>query len=84
MDLKHWLEATPEGEQRDAARRAGTKVVYLHQIARGVRSPSPALCGRLLAEIPELTLRELRPDLADLCDQVYRHRKPHASPSVRA
>lgn len=70
MDLRQWLDGTEDRAKADAARAAHTKLVYLEQIAQGKRRPSPVLCYRLLRAIPELTLRELRPDLADLCDLV--------------
>lgn len=75
MHIHEWLARADDRAKANAARAAGTKVVYLEQIAKGLRRPSPALCGRLLRAIPELTLRDLRPDLADLCDQVNGARK---------
>lgn len=70
MDLKNWLAETPDPQKRLVAARAGTKLVYLEQIASGKRMPSPKLCKQLLSAEPALSLRSLRPDIAELCELV--------------
>ena len=62
--------AWPEPQKRLVAQRAGTKLVYLEQIASGVRRPSPRLCKGLLIAEPRLTLSSLRPDIAELCEMI--------------
>lgn len=75
MDLTDWLAATPEPRKREIASQAGTKLVYLEQIAAGKRKPSPKLCKGLLTAEPSLSLRSLRSDIAELCEMVNGKRR---------
>lgn len=45
------------------AEKVESSPAYLSQIAHGHRKPSPALCRRLVAAEPRLTLSALRPDV---------------------
>ncbi|MCU7936321.1 MAG: helix-turn-helix domain-containing protein [Candidatus Thiodiazotropha sp. (ex Dulcina madagascariensis)] len=64
MDMKRYIETEGREAAIRLAKKAGTKYVYLSQIASGFRKPS----GRLTLALErlsggKLTRHELRPDL---------------------
>lgn len=48
MDARAYLDAVGEDAAEAACIAAGTKLVYLKQIAAGVRRPSPELAEKLV------------------------------------
>lgn len=63
MNLREYFLATKPAEREKLAQAVGTSVNYLRNCSVGVRQPGPALCFRLVAKEPRLTLAELRPDI---------------------
>ena len=63
MKLSDLLPTMTPAERETLAAAAGTAPVYLWQIAKGLRSPSPKLARRLVEVEPRLTLAGLRPDI---------------------
>lgn len=64
MDCKTFLKSTPIDERERVARRAGTTVAYLKQIAGGHSRPSADLAVRLeSASDGRMTREDLLPDL---------------------
>lgn len=64
MDAKSFIAKHGKEAAQRVAERAGTKFVYLTQIASGHRKPSHKLAKALVdASNDEMTLTELRPDI---------------------
>jgi transcriptional regulator with XRE-family HTH domain len=63
MKLAELLPNLTRAERDALAAAAGTAPVYLSQIAKGLRSPSPKLARRLVDCEPRLRLSDLRPDI---------------------
>lgn len=64
MDAQTFIQKHGKETAESVALKAGTKFVYLSQIACGHRKPSPALAKALVeASDGALTLHELRPDI---------------------
>ena len=64
MNLKSYIMSLSNSELQDIATAAGTKPVYLKQIANGHRQPSPQLALKL-SNVTNglLRLTEMRPDV---------------------
>ena len=64
MDARKFIDKYGKDEATRVAESAGSRYVYLTQIASGHRKPSPKLARRLV-EVSKgrLTLRDLRPDI---------------------
>lgn len=63
MDIKRYLQSHPDDVQR-IAELAGTKPVYLRQIAGGHRRPSHKLAQAIQrATAGAVTVHDLRPDI---------------------
>ena len=64
MDITTYLQQHKASARRDLAEAAGTKLIYLRQISRGLRRASADLAIRLEhASHGLITAREVRPDL---------------------
>ena len=61
-----YYNALNQAQRQEIARRAGTKAIYLYQIAAGIRRPSPAMAKKLHeASGFVVPLHGLRPDVWD-------------------
>lgn len=61
-----YYEALSTAQKLEIARRANTAPIYLYQIARGLRKPSPDMAKRLhSASGFVVSLHALRPDVWD-------------------
>jgi len=64
MDAQNYLKTHGRAAAEKVAQLAGTKYIYLCQIASGHRKPSPKLAKALVrASGGEMTLESLRPDI---------------------
>lgn len=63
MDLRNYFLSTRPAERKVLAEAVGTSVDYLYLCSTNKRKPGPALCMRLVAAEPRLTLGDLRPDI---------------------
>lgn len=64
MDLTSYLESLKLDARRDFARRCGTSLEYLRQIAAGVRTPKAQLAVAISRESDGMvTCESLMPDL---------------------
>ncbi|MBN4165064.1 YdaS family helix-turn-helix protein [Pseudomonas fulva] len=71
--LREWLAKTPAEERELMARKAGTSVGHLWQLAGGHRKASAELAERLQdASEGKITIAGLRPDLIPLAHKVLR------------
>lgn len=64
MDLKTFFASIPKDQRDSVAKAAGTRWVYVSQIIRNHRKPSPALAQQL-HQVSEgkIPLSSLRPDV---------------------
>lgn len=64
--FRQYYDSLTTAQREDIAKRAGTKPIYLYQIAAGVRKPSPDMAKRLhQASGFAVSLNTLRPDVWD-------------------
>lgn len=69
--LRKWLAKSPTDERERVAKKAGTSVGHLRQLAGGHRKASPELAERLQeASAGDLTIAGLRPDLVLLAEKI--------------
>lgn len=69
--LREWLAKTPPDRREEVAKKAGTTVGYLWQLAGGHRKAAPEIAERLQeASEGEITIAGLRPDLIPLARKV--------------
>lgn len=62
--FRQYYDSLTTAQRADIAKRAGTKPIYLYQIAAGVRRPSPAMAKSLHeASGFAVSLHTLRPDV---------------------
>ncbi len=75
--IQSWLKSATDAERIEVAKKAGTSVGYLYQIAGGHRKASLALCKKLQgATSGALTLADIRPDLYQLFVSSGSHGSP--------
>ena len=69
--LRHWLAGAPPERREEVAKKAGTSVGHLWQLAGGHRRASVELATRLQdASGDEITIAGLRPDLEAMARKV--------------
>jgi hypothetical protein len=67
MNARQFLDEYGTAEARRVAEAAGTKLIYIQQIAGNHRTPSPEMAYALVkASGNRMTMRCLRPDLAEM------------------
>jgi plasmid maintenance system antidote protein VapI len=66
MDLKDYFSTLDAKGRRDFAKKLGTSVAYLSQLANGHRKASPEMARRMVKKSDQvLTLSGIRPDIWD-------------------
>jgi len=64
MQLKAFIRKVPPDDREDFAKRCGTTLKFLRQVAYGAKTPSAELCIGIARETGgDVPVRELRPDL---------------------